>query len=105
MKGKNILGFLGFIVAMWGCEKEEVITRQDYEFIKKYCASVTVGGFVGIAERCFEIGDVVTGYKKNEATITIRIAEHSRLNEGPPTSASYQELLDVPSYFLKLKKR
>lgn len=60
--------------------------------------------WVGITERCFEVGDVVVGYKKNERTITIRIAEHNPLNDGPPNSASYQELLDVPSDYLKLKE-
>ena len=65
---------------------------------------MTVGGVVGIAERCFEIGDVVVGYEKTKGTVTIRIAEHSPLNDGPPTNASYQEFLDVPSDYLRLKE-
>lgn len=104
MKYANILSIILLIVAMFSCEKEETIKKQDYLFVKKYCAVVTVGGVVGIAERCFEIGDSVVGYNKTEGTITIRIAEQSPLNEGPPTSASYQEFLDVPSDYLKLKK-
>jgi len=100
----SILTIIALIIIIWGCEKEETLTGQDFIFVKKYCAMVTVGGVVGITERCFEIGDVVVGYKKNEGAITIRIAEHSPLNDGPPSSASYQELLDVPSDYLRLKK-
>lgn len=100
----SILTIIALTIIIWGCEKEDTLINHDFIFVKKYCATVTVGGVVGITERCFEIGDLVVGYKKNEDTITIRIAEHNPLNDGPPSSASYQELLDVPSDFLRLKE-
>ena len=100
----NILKIIALTIIIWGCEKEETLIDQDFIFVKKYCAKVTVGGVVGITERCFEIGGVIVGYKKNEGTITIRIAKHNPLNDGPPSSASYQELLDVPLDYLRLKK-
>jgi hypothetical protein len=90
------------ITVLGSCDEEQVRNEQNYVFLKEYCATVTVGGILGIAERCFEIGDVMTGYQKSEGIITIRIAKHSYLNDGPPSSASYQEYLDVPSDYLKL---
>jgi hypothetical protein len=93
-----------FLFAVWGCEKNDVNEEQNYAFAKEYCAQVTVGGVVGVAEKCFNIGDVFVGYKKTKEVITIRIAEHSPVNEGPVNSASYQEFLDVPvDYLLVLK--
>lgn len=103
MKNSKVLTLIALTVAMWGCEKQEPLREREYIFVKQYCAMVTVGGFVGIAERCFEIGDIVVGHTETKGTITIRIAEHNPLNDGPPTSASYQEFLDVPSGYLKLK--
>jgi hypothetical protein len=104
MKNNKTLIIIALIVSTWGCEKEEALETRDYIFLKQYCATVTVGGVVGIAEKCFEIGDTAVGYEKTKGTITIRIAEHSSLNDGPPTSASYQEFLDVPSDYLELKE-
>ncbi len=71
-------------------------------FIKEYDITVTVGGVVGIAERKFEIGEIYTGTDKGNKVITIRIAEHSELNDDCPNSWCYQELLDVPRDFVKL---
>ena len=68
----------------------------------EYTAKVTVGGIVGITERTFNIGEVYEGTDKGETTITIRIAEHTELNEDCPSSSCYQELLSVPREFLKL---
>ena len=93
------------IVIMGSCDKEEANREMNYVFLKKYCATVTVGGVVGIAERCFEIGDVFVGEKKTEEIITIRIAAHIYLNDGPPSNVSYQEFLDVPSDYLEILKR
>jgi hypothetical protein len=104
MKTYKKLAIIALIVTLLSCDKDEALRKQDYLFLKRYCTMVTVGGFMGIAEMCFEIGDVVNGYEKTKGMITIRIAEHSPLNDGPPTSASYQEFLDVPSHYLKLKK-
>ena len=97
-----IVVFLVFTI--FSCEKEGLLKEGDFQFIKRHCTMVTVGGVVGIKKRCFEVGDVFVGYRKNEEIVTIRIAEHSALNEGPPTSASYQEFLDVPSEYLKLRQ-
>jgi hypothetical protein len=92
------------LFAAWGCEKDDVKEDQNYAFVAEYCTEVTVGGVVGVAEKCFKIGDVVVGYKKTNEAITIRIAEHSPINEGPVNSASYQEFIDVPvDYLLVLK--
>ncbi len=84
------------------CKKEEIKIEQSYIFVKPLCETVTVVGFVGLAEKCFKIGDIVKGEKTIEGTITIRIAEHSYLNDGKPSSYSYQEFLDVSSEYLKL---
>jgi hypothetical protein len=83
-----------------GCEEDSINTEQRYTFIKGYCARVTVGGVIGIAEKCFKMGDVVVGYKKTDHVITIRIAEHTSINEGPPNNLNYQEFLDVSVDYL-----
>lgn len=94
---------LALLVPILGsCEKGFFKNEHSYVFIKPYCETVTVGGFVGRAEKCFKIGDIVVGEEKTYGKITIRIAEHSYLNDGPPSSASYQEFLDVPSSYLVL---
>ena len=82
------------------CKKEG---QQHYVFIKKHCSQVTVGGVVGIAERCFEIGETVEGFKKSDGVVTIRIAAHAPINDQGPSNMSYQELLDVPSSVVSLK--
>ena len=63
---------------------------------------MTVGGVIGISERTFKIGEVYTGTEKSGDLITIRIAENSELNNDCPNSWCYQELLDVPSEYLKM---
>ncbi|QBN20088.1 hypothetical protein [Flavobacterium nackdongense] len=93
-----------FFIIIASCTNDQTITDQTYVFTKPYCATVTVGGVVGLAEKCFKIGDIVSGKEINAGKITIRIAEHSSLNDGPPSSASYQEFLDVPLNYLELKK-
>lgn len=104
MKTFRILGLTFFLMIIASCTDNETPTDKTYVFTKPYCATITVGGVVGIAEKCFEIGDIVTGKEINSKKITIRIAEHSYLNDGPPTSASYQEFLDVPLNNLEIKK-
>ena len=103
MKNCKLLVIIALIVTPLGCAKEKPSGKQEYIFLKRYCATVTVGGVVGLAERCFEIGEVVVGFEKTNATVTIRIAEHGPLNDGPPSNTSYQEFLDVPSDYLRLK--
>jgi len=84
------------------CEKNIPIEGSSYVFIKSYCATITVGGFVGISDKCFNVGDTVICNEVTEGQITIRIAEHSVINEGPPGPNSYQEYLKVPSEYVKL---
>ena len=71
------------------------ITNQDFEFVAEYTVTITVGGFVGITERTFNIGEVYEGTDKGEKTITIRIAEHTELNEDCPNSSCYQGFLKL----------
>jgi hypothetical protein len=98
----SILLFLSIIIG--SCTKDPVVTDQTYVFKQPYCATVTVGGVVGLAEKCYKIGDVVSGKEITSGKLTIRIAEHSTLNDGPPSSASYQEFLDVPLNYLEVIK-
>lgn len=97
------LGLLIFVI-FTSCANDQTTTDQTYVFTKPYCETVTVGGVVGLAEKCFKIGDIVTGKEIKTGKLTIRIAEHSALNDGPATSASYQEFLDVPLNYLEIKK-
>lgn len=92
------------LLVLGSCKKEEITNEQSYVFLKPYCATVVVGGVVGLAEKCFEIGDIVIGEKSIDGKVRIRIAEHGLLNEGHPNSANYQELLDVPSDYLEVLK-
>lgn len=98
------LSLLLFLIIIASCTNDQTITDQTYVFTKPYCETVTVGGVVGLAEKCFKIGDIVTGKEINTGKLTIRIAEHSSLNDGPPSSASYQEFLDVPLNYLEIKE-
>lgn len=91
------------IVNIWSCDQQLTSTFNDYIFTAPYCATVTVGGFVGRAEKCFTVGDFVKGQKEKDGFITIRIAAHSKSNDGPPGPQQYQEFLAVPSGYLKLK--
>jgi len=84
------------------CTHDEETIREEFEFIAEYSATITVGGFVGITERTFEAGEVYSGTDLGGETITIRIAEHTELNDDCPNSWCYQELLEVPREFLKL---
>ena len=93
-----------FLLFLGSCSSDRVITDKSYVFTKPYCAAVTVGGVVGLAEKCYKIGDIVSGKENTSGKLTIRIAEHSTLNDGPPSSASYQEFLDVPINYFALSK-
>ncbi|MCF6224002.1 MAG: hypothetical protein L3J34_09775 [Flavobacteriaceae bacterium] len=83
-------------------EDENLLLQGEFEFITEYSTTVTVGGFVGITERIFERGEVYKGTDEGKETITIRIAEHTELNNDCPNSWCYQEFLEVPRKFLKL---
>lgn len=106
MKAKKLLkGLVLLILIIFAsCTNDQTITDRTYVFTKPYCETVTVGGVVGLAEKCFKIGDIVTGKEIKTGKLTVRIAEHSVLNDGPPSSASYQEFLDVPLSYVAINK-
>lgn len=81
-------------------EKNQSPDRQ-YKFIKNYSTTITVGGIVGISNKSYQIGDIVTGQTTLDG-IKVRIAPHSARNEGEPSSASYQEFITVPIEYLQL---
>jgi hypothetical protein len=58
---KTILNFCIplFLLFLVSCANDQTITNQTYVFTKPYCATVTVGGVVGLAEKCYKIGDIV----------------------------------------------
>ena len=89
------------ILGVVSCSTDNQNYRGEYAFIKKYTATVTVGGVVGIMDRNFEIGETYDGTDEGGGTISIRIAEHSELNEDCPNSWCYQEFLAVPKSYLK----
>ena len=99
-----ILSIIAFIFTFESCTKDSNSTTQNYAFTKPYCTMVTVGGVVGVSEKCYKIGDIVTGQENTSGKLTVRIAEHSALNDGPATSASYQEFLDIPIDYLVITK-
>jgi len=101
MKINKFLLLVLLVIILSACEKKDTSDGDNYVFVKPHCAMVTVGGFVGITEKCFNVGDIVFGKETIEGQITIRIAAHSELNEGPPSPNSYQEFLNVPSDKLK----
>ncbi len=101
MKPINTLLILFTIIFLASCEKSN-IKEQEYIFVKPYCAKVMVGGVVGISEKCFKLGDNVKGTQIEDGAIRVRIAAHSVVNEGPPSSNFFQEFLDIPSQNLKL---
>jgi hypothetical protein len=100
MKITKFISLAILLIMIVSCEKKEDPTEKSYTFIKPFSATVTVGGFVGIKTLSFNVGDRITGNEKTAGMITTRIAEHSYLNDGPPSSASYQEFLNIPSEYL-----
>ena len=102
MQTIKLLGLIFFISILGSCEKKAANKESNYVFIKSYCATVTVGGVVGITEKCFNPGDTVSGKEAMEGTILIRIAGHSDLNDLPPNPNTFQEFLNVSSDNLQL---
>jgi len=98
---KSFIYIFILTLGMISCNSDNDISLGEVEFIAKYSATITVGGIVGIMERTFEIGEIYKATDKEEDTITIRIAEHSELNDDCPNSSCYQEFLEVPMAFLK----
>ena len=73
-----------------------------YTFTKAYYENISVGGVVGIVEKCYEINDIVTAESITNSSIIIRIAVHTELNDskGP---WNYQELLEIPFEYVNRK--
>lgn len=101
---KNIICIFILAFVIISCNSEDKTTQGEYEFINEYKTTVTVGGVVGVNERTFEKGESYKGTDEGKKTITIRIADHSELNDNCPNSWCYQEFLEVPREFLKLTK-
>ena len=99
---KKLIYLFVLTLGIISCSSDDKTENNEYEFITEYSTTVTVGGVVGISERTFEVGEVYSATDQNSDTITIRIAEHSELNDDCPNSWCYQELLDVPREYLKL---
>lgn len=99
---KKLFILLVISLEIISCSSDDENFQSRFEFITEYTATVTVGGVVGITDKTFEIGEVYEGRDVGGQTITIRIAEHTQLNEDCPNSWCYQEFLDVPREFLEL---
>lgn len=102
MKAIKLISLSILVFIIISCEKNVPVKESNCVFIKLYCATITVGGFVGIREQCFNVGDTVFCTEVTKEMITIRIAGHSHLNDGLPSPNSYQEYLNVPSGYLEL---
>jgi hypothetical protein len=98
---KNIICFFILALGIVSCSSDDNDIKGEFKFVTEYSTIVTVGGFVGIRERVFKVGEIYNGTDKGKETIRIRIAEHSELNDDCPNSWCYQEFLDVPREFLK----
>lgn len=102
---KNFICFLILTLGILGCSSEEnAHAKGNYEFTSEYTTRVTVGGVVGIQDRTFKVGESYSGIDEGKDGITIRIAEHSALNDNCPSNTCYQEFLEVPRVYLKLVK-
>ncbi|MBU2951582.1 hypothetical protein KO493_12820 [Tamlana agarivorans] len=99
---KKLIYLLILTLGTTSCSSDDENINNTYAFIAEYSTKVTVGGVIGISDRTFKIGEKYTGVNQGNNVITLRIAEHSELNNDCPNSWCYQELLDVPSEFLKL---
>jgi len=96
---KNSVLFL-FVAILVSCSESES-EDKNYVFVEQYCSIVTVGGIIGIQEKCYEIGDIVTAESKSDTFIMVRIADGPQINDkvGP---WSFQELLEVPLTYVEV---
>ncbi|PXY45228.1 hypothetical protein [Flavobacterium hydrophilum] len=101
---KKKIYFLILALGILGCSADEDKAPKDFEFTTEYTTQITVGGFVGVSNRTFKTGETFKGTDNGKETIEIRIAEHSKLNNDCPNSWCYQEMLNVPREYLKLKE-
>ncbi len=104
MKNLKLLPIILFLIFAASCEQEDTTINGEFQFIEEYKAMVTVGGFVGVMERTFEVGEIYVGTDEGGEMITIRIEEHTDRNEGCPDSWCYQEFLEVPRGMLKIEE-
>lgn len=98
---KKLIYLLIVTLGMISCISDKESSQGDAEFIAEYSTTINVGGVVGITERTFEIGESYRVTDKGLESVTIRIAEHTELNDDCPNSWCYQELLEIPKEFLK----
>ena len=101
---KKIICYFILALGVISCSSDDKAVQGEFEFINEYKTMVTVGGVVGVNERTFKKGETYIGTDEGKETITIRIAEHSALNDNCPNSWCYQEFLEVPREFLKFIK-
>lgn len=101
---KNMIYFFMLTVGIISCSTDDENSQGEFQFINEYSTTITVGGILGVTERIFKIGEVYMGMDNGNKTITIRIAEHTQLNDDCPNSWCYQEFLEVPREFLKFIK-
>ena len=102
MKTFPVLLFVG--LGLLSCNKEPTPNEgaDHYEFVTAYTANITVGGIVGVAPRTFYVGEVYSGTDYGNTTVTLRIADHTEINEDCPNPWCYQEFLEVPKTHLRL---
>lgn len=100
---KKLICFLILTLGILSCSSEQDKASKNFEFTTEYTTKITVGGVVGVSDRTFKIGETFKGTDEGKETIKIQIAEHSKLNDDCPNSWCYQEFLEVPRAYLKLK--
>lgn len=78
---------------------QKPIPRPDmpntFKFIKPFTTKITVGGFVGRADRTFEKGQSYKGSMKKTGMITLKISPKRA------TNSTVQETIDVPVDYLE----
>ncbi len=97
----HLLSLTLVVVLLQSCSTDESDLGGEFQFVSDYTATITVGGFVGVIDRTFYIGETYEGTDNGKATIRIRIAEHTERNEDCPNSWCYQEHLEVPRKLLQ----
>lgn len=101
MKVTNSIVLSLLVFLFFNCSDNE-LESKEYVFVEKYCATIVVGGVVGLQEKCYEIHDVVLAETRSDTFITIRISNGPQISDTPGPW-SFQELLDVPLIYLKEK--
>lgn len=68
---KKLLFFLVLILFVTSCRSNDEDMQKDYVFVSEYTTTITVGGFVGIMERTFEIGKTYKVINQENGMIAI----------------------------------